>query len=597
MMVKINEGRILRRAREKTNRENTQDLAKAMHKMTPSDMADFILDNFDLIAPYAGKKHNLDDIRTTLKEGTKADSLKMRGETAPFLDKVIRKIGYQNLQVQNVALKFQDAEKVGAYNVKKRKQAAKNREKDIGALKNGASTLAYSLARLSGRTISYTAGSLNDLRLGTKGVGNLIMGMGHLLLGRKTWKTLSVAGLTGIGIWGAAPVDVAAEYPALLNSAAKSAFRQACLDHPEASRSRSNAAYAIAMYPKTGDSIARYVYDGSWAAARHGVPPQIIAEFVEFESYSGKLVMSPLSSASNPLQVIDQMKLRLAGRNGKDTYDYKEAQARYQNGHASASDRTILNAIDFVAELSDKELDYYSANPTKMSGPILEVMRRADNFAFTVELFALDFKKTMPKEIVAKLPFMSPLEIHHVSTQHYARNHNLGASNTNAIKKIIAYNNEHGTSLSLTDPKVADIVGTRQANVLKQVVKYNPSLQEAGLPANKVFDNMGAKFSYRVKPLTTKINAAYQAATSAAGICTDPTKVSDDISATMPRYEAAARDVYQARVPDAAKEALRSGFHLAQNFVLKFSPGTMARDDAPIRMINGIPVPTPRPSH
>src|SRR5690606_22898038 len=145
-------------------------------------------------------------------------------------------------------------------------------------------------------------------------------------------------------------------------------------------------------------------------------------------------------------------------------------------------------------------------------------------------------------------------------------------------QRVINHNNTHGTSYALTDPQVSKIVGPVWARKFQEIVRSNPSLMQKGLSANFVFDKMGDKFSHRVMPITTKIQAVFDRAGSITELCLDPVKAQNiaDIPTAMPRYEAAYRTY-----------ALALGFNAYKQKEPTLSSNAMEETPAP-----KIPIPT-----
>lgn len=578
-MAKTNEGRIARRSRTGTNQRNTQKLLQVIATLKVNGAIDLVQDNFDLLETYVNAQKidiDLDLVLDALRTRKSHETINTTLETIrPILHRVVKKEGYQNLVTHNLGIKFEDADKIAARDIALHRQRAEQRRKNIQQVFSATKTLASLILPASVRAA--WAASKYGARL-TQATANLMEGVGSLMLGRIGWKATAVAGTLFSGAYITSPTDVAANFPHLMDSAAKNAFHDACLENPGAMANRLDAAYALAMRPTSNDSTARYLYDGSWMAARHGVPPQIIAEFAKFESYSGRQVLNTLSSASGPLQIVDLTKFLYVKTYGKKTFGYKEAFDRLKAETASPEDRNLITAIDTVASMSHSEIKRTIKNPYNMSAPVLEAMRLVDRHSFASELFALHLKASIPSKTFERLYSMSPKELHEkVIVPFYVKEHNLGAPTTKAIERIIKANR----ALSLTDPAIGTIVGDKWAEKLSEIAAINPALHRGNPPAHNVFNAMGEKFSLHVGEITDKIQKEYMRAATAGKLCTDPVKAeSARIPTKMPRYKAALASIWPSLVFPSPEQPASGN-----------ATGTMT----PILQAAAIPVPHPNP--
>ncbi|PZO86429.1 MAG: hypothetical protein DI626_06670 [Micavibrio aeruginosavorus] len=592
---------ITQKDRRQAARDNREALARKISGQKPSDLAEYLLSNFETFERILPRGADLDETIDTLRGGDKAEQKK----TKKLLGKAVSRL--KDNAVEGLAFKKLGIKEASAsdYSFKREREAAKIK-KQRGKLLSAAANVGKFATGIAAAHIIVPAKAVQALGAAVKPFGYLLKSMGQLAAAypKPAALTLSAA-LAGAAGYGLSPVD-SAPYLTKMNPEYAKAFSRACTPDVLKGNSPLNAQYAIYFEPDGKNPRAEHAYHTMMSGARHGVPAIGLHFISYFETIGFREMMAQKSSASNPFQFLNETKLVYLKRYGAQTFEYQEAADRIAARTGKPSDHLLVNAIDTVRSTDETKLREM-ARSQKMPGSIYEGIRTADLSAMASELIALDIAKQKPG---IKNPSNTPEQVLDMIVDYYDEHHFLGMGNyallSNVAKKY--------PNLPLSDKtQLAKHVGEKDAGKITEFAKANPVFFKDSTTAPQALAAIKQKFVDFVKPEYQRFAASYTGTQSVSHICLAESGIKN-IPETIPRYQVLALQVtgaYQAYIPDTVKTGLQKGFIQATNY---FSPETQTveiktqdrnkmsietlilQESQPGTLVN-VPLPTPRPEY
>lgn len=595
---------ITQKDRKEAARDNREALARKISGQKPSELAEYLFQNFDSLERVLPRGLDLDEAIDTLRGG---DKVKQQ-ETKKFLSKAVSRL--KDGTIEGLDLKKLGIKEASAADYSfKRERDSENRKKRNAELLTATMLFGKFMASGAAVPLVVAKNTASTLWAAVKPARHLLKASVHI--GRAYPKQTAIAlsaALAGAAGYGLSPVD-SAPYLTKMNPEYAKAFSKACTPDILKGNSPLNAQYAIYFEPDGKNPRAQHAYHTMMSGARHGVPAIGLHFISYFETIGFREMMAQKSSASNPFQFLNETKLVYLKRYGAQTFEYQEAADRIATGTSKPSDHLLVNAIDAVRGTDETKLREM-ARSQRMPGSIYEGIRTADLSAMASELIALDIAKQKPG---IKNPSNTPEQVLDMIVGYYDEHHFLGMGNYALLSKVA----KKYPNLPLSDKtQLAKHVGEKDAGKITEFAKANPVFFKDNNTAPQALAAIKQKFVDFVKPEYQRFAASYTGTQSVSHVCLAESGIKD-IPETIPRYQVYALHVtgaYQAYIPDTVKSGIQKGFIQATSYFAKDTAPSLEKAASPAVKSGGgpsieklilqdkgigslvdVPLPTPRP--
>jgi hypothetical protein len=394
------------------------------------------------------------------------------------------------------------------------------------AIKTGKSALGFAGDLLKGGTalVSHTLGFAGTgLSLTGKGIVRLgamayhgyntlgaFSGLGRI--GRATLAGGIVAGAVG---YLAIPINANEQASLLGHTIAQAQLHQACLNPLVLKADTVSAAFSVAHGNHNAgiDMIRR----ASEKALLHGVAPEAPFYIAAYETNGFRDLVANNSSATNPWQMVDSTKFAYIKHYGQQTFKYKEAVERLDNGTSldRDSDLMIRDSINAVVDASQTQIND-AIKQSKFPPLLFAAKNLANDIFFSAELVSLDIYKNAPELRLENLDDVSAEERLQLTAGYYAPEHLLGATNTRYVQKLVEANpNIRVSNVDATD----DVIGAEKAKTLKQVVNNNKGAIPQDVTAGQMIPSIMASFAKKIDDISEPVIRTAHSASSAFELC------------------------------------------------------------------------------
>ncbi len=298
------------------------------------------------------------------------------------------------------------------------------------------------------------------------------------------------AAATAAAVWGST-VPAFDPGPYIAEMSTREMMQEACIENPVAFTSTANAVYVTTPGISTDNDIGQLARSVMLHGAKHGVPAIALHYMSYLETGKFSDTVANNSTASGFFQVIDATKFRYIKNYGEDTFVYKEAAQRIENGTASNHDRLLVTTFDTISETPQETLN--NALKDKKLNPIqLQALTLAQDPYVQADLVGASMAKLVPEIMEEGL---SAQEILELTAHHYASDHFLGMPTFNKLDKIAQSGSQEPISVKFPN-----------------IVAQNPGLLSADMTAEQALDSIQTKFMDYVAKPAQAFETAYTAA-------------------------------------------------------------------------------------
>lgn len=305
------------------------------------------------------------------------------------------------------------------------------------------------------------------------------------------------AGAIAVGIGGAS-LPLVDPAPYLPSMTTPEMMQEACVENPVALTSTANAVYVTADNI-TGDSdthqLARSVM---MHGAQHGVPAIALHYISYLETGKFSDTVANNSSASGFFQAIDATKIGYIKNHGGETFVYKEAMRKIEDGTATNGDRLLVTTFDTIAATSQDALT--EALKTQKLDPIqLHALTLAADPYVQADLVGASMAQMVPEIMEEGL---SSEEILELAAQYYTAYHFLGTTTFRKLNQMASENSQDPISIKFS-----------------RVVEGNPGLLAPDMTAAEALQSIQEKFIDYVENPARAFDVNYDASRSAVDFC------------------------------------------------------------------------------
>lgn len=353
-----------------------------------------------------------------------------------------------------------------------------------------------------------------------KAVGG-IAAMSHI---SRAYGYTASAGALAVAGWGASiPMVDPAPYMPLMSSPAM--MQEVCVENPVAQTSAANAVYVISDKIAGASDTEQLARSVMMHGAQHGVPAIALHYISYLETGKFRDTVANNSSATGFFQVIDSTKMGYIKNHGHDTFLYKEAAQRIEDGTASNSDKLLVTTFDTIRQTKQDVLD--AALKDQKLDPIqLHALTLAADPYVQADLVGASMAEMVPEIMEDGISSQRILEL---AAQYYAADHFLGMSTHRALNKM-----------ALESPE--ETIGAKFPNV----VSRNKGLLEPDMTAAEALQNIQVKFIQYVQKPAKAFEASYDESRTAVDFC-----LTDDAQKLFPdRISIAQASLYQSGLHD-----------------------------------------------
>lgn len=335
------------------------------------------------------------------------------------------------------------------------------------------------------------------LRLTVMPAAKLVGGVAAMGQVSRAYGYTASAGALAVAGWGVSmPMMDPAPYMPLMSSPAM--MQEVCVENPVAQTSAANAVYVISdKISGTSDTeqLARSVM---MHGAQHGVPAVALHYISYLETGKFRDTVANNSSATGFFQILDSTKMGYIKNHGKDTFLYKEAAQKIEDGTASNSDKLLVTTFDTIGRTKQDVLN--AALEDQKLDPIqLHALTLAADPYVQADLVGASMAEMVPEIMEDGISSQKILEL---AAQYYAADHFLGMTTHRALSKMAVESPE-------------ETIGAKFPNV----VSRNKGLLGPDMTAAEALQNIQVEFTRYVQKPAQAFEASYDASRTPVDLC------------------------------------------------------------------------------